>query len=69
MELQEGPGLLVVPLLQAELKMVKLLVVDWEGSEAGPGDYESALGWHGFEQGWHWFVQGWFRFVSSARLR
>ena len=34
MELQEGPGLLVVLLLQAELKMVKLLLVDRKGSKA-----------------------------------
>ena len=29
-------------LLQVELNMVRLLVVDWEGSEAGPGSSESA---------------------------
>ena len=32
---QEGPDLLVLLLLQAELKMVRLLVVDWEGYEVG----------------------------------
>ena len=44
MEMQEGPGLLVLLLLQAELKMVRLLVVDWEGSEVGPGGFESVQG-------------------------
>ena len=43
MDLQEGPGLLVLLLLQAELKMVKLLLVDCEESEAGLGDSKSAL--------------------------
>ena len=40
-------------LLQAELKMVRLLLVDWEGSEAGLGGSESAQGWHCSKQGWH----------------
>ena len=44
MELQEGSRVLL--LLQAELKMVRLLLVDWEGSEAGPSDFDYALGWH-----------------------
>ena len=51
MELQEGLGLLVLLLLQAELKMVRLLLVDWEGSDVGPGGSESSQGWHCFEQG------------------
>ena len=44
MELQKGPGLLVLLLLQAELKMLRLLLVDWEGFGAGPGGSESAKG-------------------------
>ena len=56
MELQEGTGLLVLLLLQAKLKMVRLLPVDWEGSKAGSGDFESAQGWHCSEQGWNWSV-------------
>ena len=44
MELQERPGLMVLLLLQAELKMVRLLLVDWEGSEVGQGGSESASG-------------------------
>ena len=46
-ELQEGLGLLVILLLlllHAELKMVRLLLVDWDRSKAGPSDSESALG-------------------------
>ena len=31
-------------LLQAELKMVRLLLVDWEGSEAGLCGFESTQG-------------------------
>ena len=53
-------------LLQAGLKMVRLLLVDWEGSEASPGGSESAQGWHCSKQGWHWPVQGWLRFMPSA---
>ena len=58
MELQEGSVLLVLLLLQAELKMVRLLLVDWEGSEAGPSDFDYALGWHCSKKGRHWSVQG-----------
>ena len=53
MELQEELDLLVLLLLQAELKMMKLLLVDWEEYEAGLGDFESTLCWHCYEQGWH----------------
>ena len=31
-------------LLQAELKMVRLLLVDWEGSKVGQAGFESAQG-------------------------
>ena len=51
MELQEGSGLLVLLLLQDELKMVRLLLVDWEGSMAGPGGSEYAQVWHCSKQG------------------
>ena len=53
MELQEGPDLLVLLLLPVELKMVRLLLADWEGFEVGPGGPEFAQGLHYFEQGWH----------------
>ena len=33
------------------MKRVRLLLVDWEGSKAGPGGSEFAQGWHCFEQG------------------
>ena len=46
MELQEGPGLLVLLLLQVELKMVRRLLVNWEGYEVSPGGSKSAQGWH-----------------------
>ena len=69
MELQEGPSLLVLLLLQAELKMVRLLLVDWEGYEAGLGDSESTQGRHCSEQGWHFSEQGWLRCMPSARPR
>ena len=46
MELQEGLGSLMLLLLQAELKMVRLLLVYWEGSEVGLGGSEYAQGWH-----------------------
>ena len=60
-------------LLQAELKMVRLLLVnelkrlgkllvDWKESEAGPGGSESAQGWHCSEQGRLWCL-------SSAQPR
>ena len=42
MELQEVRGLLVLQLLQVELKIVRLLLVGWEGSEVGLGGSESA---------------------------
>ena len=61
MELQEGLGLLVLLLLHVELKMVRLLLVDWEGSEGGRGGSEFAQVWHCSEKGWHWSDQGWLR--------
>ena len=49
-------------LLQAELKMVRLVLVDWEGSKVGPGGFESI-------QGCLCSEQGRLRCVPSARPR